>query len=131
MVTSNSRSRCWKPVPIRTTIAAGFTALHAITWVRKPIRGDGDPPPIGSGKLSSLEFVRQLVSHGADVNARHGKHKAGNGRLNRTGATPFLLAAETADVPLMRLLVELGADPLLPNADQLHAAAGGGRSRSA
>lgn len=95
----------------------GFTALHAITWVRKPIRGDGNPPPIGSGKLSSLKFVRELVSHGADVNARHGKHKAGKSRLNRTDATPILLAAETGDVPLMRLLVELGADPLLPNAN--------------
>ncbi len=107
----------------------GFTALHAITWVRKPIRGDGDPPPIGSGKLNSLEFVRQLVAHGADVNAQHGKHKAGNGRLNKTGATPFLLAAETGDVPLMRLLVELGADPGLPNVDHctpLLAAAGVG-----
>jgi arylsulfatase A-like enzyme len=91
--------------------------LHAITWVRKPIRGDGDPPPIGSGKLSSLDFVRQLVAHGADLNARHGKHRVGSERLNRTGATPLLLAAETGDVPLMRLLVELGADPLLPNID--------------
>ena len=107
----------------------GFTALHAITWVRKPIRGDGDPPPIGSGRLSSLELVRELVSHGADVNARHPKQSSGNGRLNRTDATPFLLAAEAADVPLMRLLVELGADPLLPNADDctpLLAAAGVG-----
>ena len=107
----------------------GFTALHAITWVRKPIRGDGDPPPLGSGKLTSLEFVRQLVSHGADVNARHGKYNAGSGRLDRTDATPFLLASETGDVPLMRLLVELGADPLLPNADHctpLLAAAGVG-----
>jgi ankyrin repeat protein len=96
---------------------SGFTALHAITWVRKPIRGDGDPPPIGSGTLGSLDFVRTLVSHGADVNARHGKHKAGNARLNKTDATPFLLAAETGDVPLMQLLLELGADPHLPNAD--------------
>jgi ankyrin repeat protein len=108
---------------------AGYTALHAITWVRKPIRGDGDPPPIGSGKLSSLDFVRDLVSHGADVNARHGKKNAGNGRLNRTDATPFLLACETGDLPLMRLLLELDADPLLPNADHctpLLAAAGVG-----
>jgi ankyrin repeat protein len=107
----------------------GFTALHTITWVRKPIRGDGDPPPQGSGELDSLAFVRALVSHGADVNARHGKHNAGNERLNRTGATPFLLASETGDVPLMRLLVELGADPLLPNVDHctpLLAAAGVG-----
>jgi ankyrin repeat protein len=33
------------------------------------------------------------------------------------GATPFLMAARTADAPLMRLLAQLGADPLLPNAD--------------
>jgi ankyrin repeat protein len=95
----------------------GYTALHAITWVRKPIRGDGDPPPIGSGKLTSLELVRQLVAHGADVNARHGKQEAGNERLNRTDAAPFLLAAETGDVPLMKVLLELGADPTQSNAD--------------
>jgi ankyrin repeat protein len=108
---------------------SGYTALHALTWVRKPIRGDGDPPPIGSGNVGSLDFARQLVSQGADVNARHGKQGAGNGRLNRTDATPFLLACETGDLPLMRLLVELGADPSLVNADNctpLLAAAGVG-----
>lgn len=107
----------------------GFTALHAITWVRKPIRGDGDPPPVGSGNLSSLEFVRKLVAHGADVNAQHRKQSVKGGQLNRTDATSFLLAAEAADVPLMRLLVQLGADALLPNADNcgpLLAAAGVG-----
>ena len=31
--------------------------------------------------------------------------------------TPFLLAADTADVPYMKLLLELGADPTIPNAD--------------
>lgn len=107
----------------------GFTALHAMTWVRKPVRGDGDPAPQGSGNLGSLDFVRTLVEHGADVNALHGKQGAGNGRLNKTGATAFLLAAEAADLPLMRLLVELGAEPLKPNVDQctpLLAAAGVG-----
>ena len=107
----------------------GFTPLHAITWVRKPLRGDGDPPPVGSGKLSSLDFVRTLVSHGADVDARHGKYKANQDRLNRTEATPFLLAAQAADLPLMRLLLELGADPHATNRDDctaLLAAAGVG-----
>ena len=111
---------------------SGFTPLHTVTWVRKPNRGDGpdgDPAPMGSGNLSSLQFVRKLVAHGADVNAQLKRGKSGRGHLNRTGATPFLLAAKTADVPLMRLLVELGADPLLPNADRctpLMAAAGVG-----
>ncbi|MGV3757739.1 MAG: ankyrin repeat domain-containing protein [Verrucomicrobiota bacterium] len=109
---------------------SGFTPLHTITWVRKPNRGDddsGQPPPQGSGKLTSLELVRQLVARGAKVNARLEKGSSGKGRLTMTGATPFLLAAKTADVPLMKLLVELGADPLLPNKDgatPLMAAAG-------
>jgi mono/diheme cytochrome c family protein len=37
--------------------------------------------------------------------------------LNRIGSTPFLMAAKTADVPLMRALLEAGADPSLKSAD--------------
>jgi len=109
---------------------SGFTPLHTLTWVRKPNRGDdpdGQPPPAGSGKLSSLQFVRELVKSGADVNTRLEKGTSGRGKLGMTGATPFLLASKTADVPYMRLLVELGADPLLSNKDgctSLMAAAG-------
>lgn len=97
---------------------SGFAALHALTWVRKPNRGDGDdgdPAPFGSGNLSSLQFARIVVQHGADVNARLKTGKSGRGLLSRVGATPFLLAAVTDDAALMRLLVELGADPLLGN----------------
>src|SRR5262245_5718560 len=96
---------------------AGYAALHAIAWVRKPIRGDGDPPPRGSGDLSSLDIVRLLAQHKADLNARLERGEAGRGRFTTTGSTPFLLAARACDVPLMKLLVELGADIKLPNAD--------------
>jgi ankyrin repeat protein len=91
-----------------------------LTWVRKPQRGedDGDPSPQGSGKLSSMEFIRKLVAHGADVNARLKTGKGGPGQFNRTGATPFFMAAATADTAYMKLLVELGADPLLNNVDK-------------
>ena len=111
---------------------SGFTALHTLTWVRKPNRGDsedGNPAPIGSGRLSSLEFVKRLAARGANVNERLKKGASGRGIISKVGATPFLLAAVTADVPLMRLLVELGADPLLTNAENctpLMAAAGVG-----
>lgn len=98
---------------------SGFTALHAMSWVRKPPRGEdeGDPAPLGSGNLSSLQFIRKLVEHGADVNARLKNGKGGPGLYNKAGATPFLMAAATADATYMRLLVELGADPLLGNVD--------------
>lgn len=108
---------------------AGYVALHAISWVRKPIRGDGDPAPLGSGELSSLEMVRELAAHGADVNVRLNKGDSGRGRFTMTGSTPFVLAARTGDVALMRLLLELKADPNLTNADHttpLLAAAGVG-----
>jgi ankyrin repeat protein len=109
---------------------SGFTPLHRLTWVRKPNRGDdpdGQPPPAGSGNVTSLQFARLLVGHGASVNARLEKGASGQGKLNLTGATPFLMASKTADLPYLKLLVELGADPLLPNKDgctPLMAAAG-------
>src|SRR5688500_14578979 len=37
--------------------------------------------------------------------------------LNRLGATPFVMAAKSADVPLMRLLLELGADARIKTTD--------------
>lgn len=109
---------------------SGFTPLHTLSWVRRPSRGDdesGAPPPETSGRLTSLDFVREIVAAGADVNAALAKRPTGRGRLGMGGATPFLLAAKTADLPLMKLLVELGADPLQPNHDgstALMAAAG-------
>ena len=109
----------------------GFTALHQISWLRRPGTGDNNPAPQGSGSMDSLEFVRKLVAHGANVNARATK-QANMGvtvRFHSIGATPFLLAARTADIQLMHLLLELGADPLLPNQDgttPLLAAAGVG-----
>jgi len=115
---------------------SGFTPLHAISWVRKPDASDvGDPAPIGSGSLTSLQFVHALVARGANVNARLGKGvprpPASATLLGTEGATPFLMAADRADVPLMRELLKAGADPFLPNADKstpLMAAAGFGTS---
>ena len=105
--------------------AQGWTALHHLTWIRKPGTAGNDRAPSGSGNMSSIEFARKLVAHGTTVNARVTRQ----GRSATVGATPFFLASKTADVELMRLLVELGADPLLPNANNttpLMAAAGVG-----
>lgn len=106
----------------------GYTPLHMISNVRKPGVGDNDPAPRGSGNMTSLELVKKFAEHGANLNARMTR-KVGFGltSLNTEGATPFLLAAKTADAELMRLLASLGADPEIPNstgATPLIAAAG-------
>ena len=105
----------------------GYAAIHAMSWVRKPIRGDGNPPPVGSGNVGGLAFVRKLVAHGADANVRLAKGESGFADFTTTGSTPFVLAARTGDLPLMKLLLNRGADPFITNADNstaLLAAAG-------
>jgi hypothetical protein len=98
----------------------GWTALHQLTWVRKTgVAGSNNPPPQGSGTMSSLELARRLIAHGANPDARvTRKPPAGITRLNFIGGTAFLLAARTADADYMRLLASLGANPRLPNADE-------------
>ncbi|MEO7411924.1 MAG: ankyrin repeat domain-containing protein [Opitutaceae bacterium] len=114
---------------------SGFTPLHVLSWIRKPDRGEdeGDPIPEGSGNLSSEQLIRKLVAKGADVNARLTGGPSGGGRIARKGCTPLMLAADTADTGFMKILVELGADATMRNADNctpLMAAAGLG-TRSA
>jgi ankyrin repeat protein len=102
-------------------VRTGFAPLHMIPGVRKPDSSDISDPavPIGAGRLSSLDFVREIVKRGANVNLRlpKGTRKMPNtsSAVGTEGATPFLFAADRSDIPLMRLLLELGADPLLPN----------------
>ena len=81
-----------------------------------------------------LEFVKLLLSSGADVNARTTTQPPRFGfsvfQLRLLGATPFFLAALAGDVDIMRLLVASGADPSIPTNQQttpLMAAAGLGR----
>jgi len=116
-------------------VRTGFTPLHVVAMVRRPDSSDSsDPaPPDGAGSLSSLDFVREIVKRGAKGNFRlpqaAPKQPASWSSLWSAGATPFLFAADRVDLPLMRLLVELGADPLMPNNDgttPLMAAAGVG-----
>jgi ankyrin repeat protein len=101
--------------------AQGWTALHQIAWSRRPQRGQNNPGQKPLGNLSSLDFAKKLVAHGADINARQTKEPTsdmeGRNSLNRYGATPFFLAAKSVDVPLMQRLLELGADPFIANVD--------------
>jgi ankyrin repeat protein len=71
-----------------------------------------------------------MIKAGADPNLQLISGKS-RGKAKRTpkGSTPFLMASATADIPMMKLLLECNADPLLNNADgctPLMAAAGVG-----
>ena len=58
---------------------------------------------------------------------RNGMKDGQRNRLNRLGATAFFLASKVTDVEAMRVLLDAGADPLMPTADgttPLMAAAG-------
>ena len=79
--------------------------------------------PSAAGRLHAAEdrrissSPRRFLKAGADPNARLRKslwYTTYNRDLlgvDRTGATPFWLAAYTLDMPAMRLLLKYGADP--------------------
>lgn len=111
----------------------GWTALHQVVWSRRPQRGQNNPGQKPQGNLSGLDLARKLVAAGAALNARQTKEPnsdmEGRNSMNRTGATPLLLAAKSCDVPMIETLLALGADPFLPTVEgttPLMAAAGVG-----
>lgn len=81
--------------------------------------------------LDRLRVLRALLAHGADVNGRNAMEEprwsGARYRRHMTGATAFMLAAKSADVEVLRLLLDHGADPAIHTEDgitPLMAAAG-------
>ncbi|MCY3839577.1 MAG: ankyrin repeat domain-containing protein [Gammaproteobacteria bacterium] len=106
---------------------AGYTALHRVTVQRQIIRGvvpsEEAAIPIGSLDII-MDLIRKMIANGMDVDARMAKDRLKEQRfvnmrdvLFRVGATAFLLAAKEADLELMELLLEAGADPTIPTFD--------------
>jgi len=93
----------------------GWTPLYLATDNRNIEGGDY---PVRKPDMDHLEFIQKLLSRGANPNAR-----AIDSTETRTiftmqwlyeeGATPFLRAAQSGDVKLMKLLLAYGADPLI------------------
>jgi ankyrin repeat protein len=97
---------------------AGLTALHwaAGTWESgeaNPVFGFTDAMSGLPDRSAKLQLVKALLTHGANPNARMTQRPPGfaGGYTDAAGATPFLLAAATADIEMMRLLLAAGADP--------------------
>lgn len=101
----------------------GYTPLH---WASGKFEGqmtfdysngeDGEwAALVGVPAKRKVELVNALLKAGAQPNARLTKNPPRFGTnlwmKNILGATPFLLAAQAADVPVMRALLAGGADP--------------------
>ena len=89
----------------------GYTALHAIAATRRVPLGDANPPPEGSGNMTSLDFVKEMAARGANLNARMLRAAVASLDPKGSGTTPFLMAVQTADVELVKTFAALGADP--------------------
>jgi ankyrin repeat protein len=72
--------------------------------------------------MDHLDLIKQLLARGADPNAR--MRSSTETRtifthqwLHEEGATPFLRAAQSGDMTLLRLLLDHGADPSIATED--------------
>jgi ankyrin repeat protein len=107
----------------------GWTPLYIATDNRNIEGGDY---PVRKPDIDHLEYISKLLDKGANPNAR-----AIDSTETRTiftmqwlyedGATPFLRAAQSGDVTLMKLLLDRGADPKIAtkNGDTALAVAAG------
>jgi ankyrin repeat protein len=77
------------------------------------------PSPRPSGDLTPVDMVKRLLDRGANPNAQIAArpfilhHNATGHPSLVEGTTPFMKAASTSDIVLMRLLIERGANPNL------------------
>src|SRR2546425_5407632 len=96
----------------------GATPLYGVLNMQwAPKARHPQPAKYMQQKTDYLELAEALLRAGAEPNARLRKslwYTTYNRDLlgvDRSGATPFWLAAYTLDVPAMRLLLKYGADP--------------------
>jgi ankyrin repeat protein len=98
--------------------SSGMAALYAAVDMNTLPFMHGRPYPKPSGRLGVTDMVNVLLAHGADVNQRLKtpllrRHNSTSTQSLGEGTTPLIRAAASGDVPLMRVLVDHGADTTL------------------
>jgi ankyrin repeat protein len=100
--------------------------------MRNPDYTRDTPPPVADAR-DPMDLIRALLDRGANPNARanttpfRGFYQVSANWANFDGQTPFLRAALSGDITLMKLLLAHGADPNMTTNDgatPLMAAAG-------
>ena len=94
----------------------GWNPLYIATDNRNIEAGDY---PTRKPDMDHLEYIQRLLAAGANPNLRmrsstETRTVFTNQWLYEEGATPFLRAAQSGDLVLMKLLLEHGADPSIP-----------------
>jgi ankyrin repeat protein len=113
---------------------SGSAALYAAVDFHTMPNSNRPSPKETDNHITSLDLIKLLLAKGANVNAQLSRQIPYRTKLDRgddtmlgAGTTPFLRAAKAADVVVMKLLLENGADPKLFRAiNPLQAAAGVG-----
>ena len=100
-------------------LGPGYTALHQVAWTRRLNAKFGPLNPEPTGTLDSLELAARILASGVDIDAQMDKSFADGyrNRMIRFGATAFLLSSKLVDLPMMKLLVDHGADTQILNRD--------------
>ena len=98
----------------------GRTALYAAVDMHTVPESNRPAPKEIDSQLSSLDVIKALLAHGANVNAQLVKQQPYRTKLDRgddtmltTGTTPLVRAAKAADIEVIQLLLAHGADPKL------------------
>jgi ankyrin repeat protein len=94
----------------------GWNPLYLATDNRNIEAGDY---PTRKPDMDHLDYIKRLLAAGANPNLRmksstETRTVFTNQWLYEEGATPFLRAAQSGDIVLLKLLLEHGADPAIP-----------------